>query len=86
MWGESYVLPGLPAAEPRRLHRNEILSWRAFISCIGQWTCDNGCDAAYSCDVPYTVTTATCGTCYIECDGAYTLCPGTMGAHICDGL
>lgn len=58
----------------------------SFISCQGQSACDDGCHASYPCDVAYTVTTATYGTCYIECDGAYTLCPGTTGAYICDGL
>jgi hypothetical protein len=57
-----------------------------FISCQGQSTCDDGCHHSYSCDVDSVTVTLTYGTCYIECDGVYTLCPGTMGAYFCDGL
>lgn len=56
-----------------------------FIWCTGQQSCDDGCATWEPCDVPLVTVTRTYGTCYIECDGVYTYCPGTLGAYICDG-
>jgi len=56
-----------------------------FISCQGQSTCDDGCYAGEPCDVESVTVTRTWGTCYIECDGVYTYCPGTISAYICNG-
>lgn len=79
------VRTSCPACPPQSCTARKYCPDGTFISCQGQSTCDDGCYHWDTCDVDEVAVTPTWGTCYIECDGVYTLCPGTQGAYICDG-
>lgn len=77
--------PACPPTTPPACTAQKYCPDGTFISCQGQQWCDDGCSSWEPCDVELVIVTRTYGTCYIECDGVYTYCPGTWGPYICDG-